>query len=171
MDLYIVYKYEVEEIVDINNRNKKHNHGPIIIGLFRNIPEMYSRYKNKKISLSDTELSGNNYNDEYYILFSVDLINEGSLKVYQAFADLISLTTADLKENCYAIMKLKITQNNFIYPYGQVSICWTPKYLFFQNLFISNNLAQLVRLENMIKNGENIYEHELINLHPQIYNL
>jgi hypothetical protein len=114
--------------------------------------------------------------NDVYVLFSVDLINEGSLKVYQAFTDLRSLTTKGLKENTYAIMKLKISKptksvlenrvSDFTsqeYPYGEQSICWTPDYLFFQNLFISNNLEQLIRLEKMIQNNENVYNHELVH--------
>lgn len=145
--MYLVYKYEIEE---------KTNQGPVIVGLFDVVPEQYTKYKYKKIN--------NVYdpNQCYFILMEFSLVNCNSkFVVHSCFTDLKDLSTSGLEDSCYAIFKI---QPNKPYPYSKESICWLKEYIFFQNLFISDNLNSLKRLEKMIKQNAPIDTHEFIHL-------
>lgn len=139
--LYTVYNYETEKTV-----KNTINNGPVIIGVFDKVPTEYASFRCKKFKMPHSD------NKKVYVLLSFNLEESNcSFKIYQVFNNINNLMdTSTLEDNCYAIFTTNIGDS---YPYGEHSICWTPILLFFQNLFISNNLKALIRLEQMIKNN------------------
>lgn len=133
------------------------NQGPVIVGLFSNVPEKFKEHKRKKIDVAiDITIS----EKLLYVLFTFNAVTDTEIKLYGVYDDLSELNTEGYKNKCYGIFT---TTLNKPFPYGKTSICWIKRYIFFQNLFITNNLDSLQKLEKMIKNNELLSLHELIH--------
>lgn len=156
--LYLVYYYEFEQFMEKKNGSLVPftiNQGPVIVGLFDKVPDKFQEHKKKKIDVNITVPE-----KLLYVLFTFHAVTDTEVKLYGVYNDLSELNTEGYKDKCYGIFT---TMVNKPYPYGKTPICWIKGYIFFQNLFISNNLDSLQKLEKMVKNNESLVLHELIH--------